>query len=175
MRAGRCPGSVVCPGSCGTYVRIRYLVQEDGAVMSDGLMQIGEVADKTGLSLRTIRYYEEVGIVVPSARSQGGFRLYTDADVERLQLAKKMKPLEFTLDQMRELLAIIDRLASSKGLPASEKTELSQRLSFYERAVAERRQKLREQLETAEGFASMLAKHRKGLPQQPKARTGARG
>ena len=46
-------------------------------------MQIGEVAERTGLSLRTIRYYEEVGLAVPSARSQGGFRLYTEPDVGR--------------------------------------------------------------------------------------------
>jgi DNA-binding transcriptional MerR regulator len=59
-------------------------------------MQIGEVAERTALSLRTIRYYEEVGLVPPSARTQGGFRLYTEADVERLLLVKRMKPLEFS-------------------------------------------------------------------------------
>lgn len=71
-------------------------------------MQIGEVAERTGLSLRTIRYYEEVGLVVPSARSQGGFRLYAEPDVDRLQLIKRMKPLGFQLDEMRDLLAILD-------------------------------------------------------------------
>ena len=44
-------------------------------------MQIGEVAERVKLSLRTIRHYEEVGLVPPSARSKGGFRLYTEADV----------------------------------------------------------------------------------------------
>ena len=53
---------------------------------SDGqLHQIGTVAERVGLSLRTIRHYEEVGLVVPSGRSAGGFRLYTDGDVERLE------------------------------------------------------------------------------------------
>ncbi|CAM5727047.1 hypothetical protein SBADM41S_09163 [Streptomyces badius] len=46
-------------------------------------MQIGEVAARTELSLRTIRHYEETGLVVPSARSRGGFRLYTEYDVAR--------------------------------------------------------------------------------------------
>lgn len=141
--------------------------------MSGELMQIGEVAERTGLSLRTIRYYEEVGIAVPSARSQGGFRLYTESDVDRLQLAKRMKPLEFSLDQMRELLSITDRLAAGR-LSAAQKAELSQRLRFYEQAVAQRCEKLREQLDTAQGFATMLAKHRKGLPHQAKAKAGAR-
>jgi len=77
----------------------------------NALMQIGEVAERTGLSLRTIRYYEEVGLVVPSARSQGGFRLYTTDDVNRLQTVRRMKPLDLSLEQMRELLEVIDRLS----------------------------------------------------------------
>jgi len=67
-------------------------------------MQIGEVAECTSLSLQTIRYYEEIGLVSPSAHTQGGFRLYTEADVERLRLVKRMKPLEFSMDEMRDLL-----------------------------------------------------------------------
>lgn len=55
-------------------------------------MQIGEVSERTELSLRTIRYYEEVELVVPTARSTGGFRLYTEADIARLTLVKRMKP-----------------------------------------------------------------------------------
>ncbi len=47
-------------------------------------LRIGEVADRVGLSLRTIRHYDEIGLVVPSDRSAGGFRLYTEADVVRL-------------------------------------------------------------------------------------------
>lgn len=74
-------------------------------------MQIGEVAARTGLSLRTIRHYEEAELVIPSARSQGGFRLYTESDVARLAVISRMKPLGFTLEQMRELLEATDRLA----------------------------------------------------------------
>jgi len=62
----------------------------------DGVMhQIGEVADAVGLSLRTIRYYEE-GVAPPSGRAAGGFRLYTDDDIELLRLVKQMKPLDFS-------------------------------------------------------------------------------
>lgn len=80
---------------------------------SDGsatpLLQIGEVAEQVGLSLRTVRYYEEVGLVTPSARSEGGFRLYSDEDVSRLALVKRMKPLGLTLEEMGELVALIDQ------------------------------------------------------------------
>ncbi len=78
--------------------------------MSEPTMHIGEVAERVGLSLRTIRYYEEIGLIAPSARSQGGFRLYLEADVARLQLVKDMKPLGFSLDEMRDLLGVLDKL-----------------------------------------------------------------
>lgn len=124
-----------------------------------GLMQIGEVAERTGLSLRTIRYYEEVGLVEPSARSQGGFRLYTDTDVERLQVVKRMKPLDFTLDQMRDLLTIVDRLAKPTKLARAERTQLLANLLAYREQVQDRREALLAQLATAEEFTSTLTGH----------------
>ncbi|MFV2103080.1 MerR family transcriptional regulator [Micromonospora sp. LOL_024] len=126
--------------------------------MGDGVLrQIGEVAERTGLSLRTIRYYEEVGLIVPSARSQGGFRLYTDADVDRLQVVKRMKPLEFSLEQMRELLAIVDRLAGDARLSKAERERMLNSLAGYREAVHERCAALRSQLATAEEFAGTLS------------------
>jgi DNA-binding transcriptional MerR regulator len=77
-------------------------------VNAAGRMQIGEVAERIGLSLRTIRYYEEVGLAVPSARSEGGFRLYVEDDVERLPVVMQIKPLRFSLEEMRELLDLLD-------------------------------------------------------------------
>jgi DNA-binding transcriptional MerR regulator len=119
-------------------------------------MQIGEVAERTGLSLRTIRYYEEVGLVVPSARSQGGFRLYTEPDVQRLGVIMRMKPLGFQLDEMRELLGILDALASDDA--ADRGTHL-QRLTEFWTAAEERCQALRDQLGIAEDFAATLRSH----------------
>lgn len=98
-------------------------------------MQIGEVAARTELSLRTIRHYEETGLVVPSARSQGGFRLYTEADVARLMVVRRMKPLGFTLDEMRDLLEATDRLDRGDGpLPADEREQLLERVREIGRA-----------------------------------------
>lgn len=119
------------------------------------LSQIGEVAERLGLSLRTIRYYEEVGVVTPSARSQGGFRLYSEADVERLVLVKWMKPLEFTLDQMREVLDALDALGD-QALPAARRAELVERLEMFRLAAEERSANLRNQLRIAEEFAADL-------------------
>ncbi|MFK8843935.1 MerR family transcriptional regulator [Streptomyces sp. Ac-502] len=124
--------------------------------MSSEHMQIGEVAARTGLSLRTIRHYEETGLVTPSARSQGGFRLYTETDVARLMVVRRMKPLGFTLDQMRDLLDATDRLDADGKLPAAEREALLERIRGYERDAAEQVEKLRVQLARAEDFAATL-------------------
>ncbi|MFF2327175.1 MULTISPECIES: MerR family transcriptional regulator [unclassified Streptomyces] len=118
-------------------------------------MQIGEVAARTELSLRTIRHYEETGLVVPSARSQGGFRLYTETDVARLMVIRRMKPLGFTLEQMRDLLEVTDRLDAA-GSDTDEREALLERVRRYEQAAAEQVEKLRVQLSRAEEFAATL-------------------
>ena len=84
------------------------------------LLQIGEVSAHTELSIKTIRHYDDVGLVVPSARSAGGFRLYTGDDVARLIAIRRMKPLGFTLEEMRELLdalAVLDDDTSTEPKP----------------------------------------------------------
>ncbi|MFE9255673.1 MerR family transcriptional regulator [Streptomyces sp. NPDC006879] len=119
-------------------------------------MQIGEVAARTELSLRTIRHYEESGLVTPSARSQGGFRLYTETDVQRLMVIRRMKPLGFSLDQMRDLLDATDRLDAAGPGATGERAELIERISVFERDASARVADLREQLARAEDFASTL-------------------
>lgn len=121
-------------------------------------MQIGEAAERVGLSIRTIRHYDEAGLVVPSARSEGGFRLYTEPDLDRLQVIKKMKPLGFALDEMRDLLHLLDELAAG-AVQADERVVLLDQLATYHDAAQARVQALREQLVTAEGFARQIQDH----------------
>lgn len=117
-------------------------------------MQIGEVAEQTGLSLRTIRYYEEVGLVTPSSRTIGGFRLYTETDVARLRFVRRMKPLEFSLGEMKDVLQVLDGLETDPQSPRH--ADLVARLEMYRDAANARVSALREQLDVAEGFATDL-------------------
>jgi DNA-binding transcriptional MerR regulator len=121
----------------------------------DRMLQIGEVAEAVGLSLRTIRHYDEVGLVPPSGRSAGGFRLYTPADVDRLLLVKQLKPLDFTLEEMRELLEARDRLAAGVADDAARQ-RIAERLAAFAAIADQRCARLREQLEVAEATAAML-------------------
>jgi DNA-binding transcriptional MerR regulator len=117
-----------------------------------GLLQIGQVAERTGLSLRTIRFYEEHGLVRPTTRTGGGFRLYSEDDVARLEVIKRMKPLGFRLEEMQELLTLLADLSRTPGDAA-----LTDRLRMFHEAALARVRALRDQLAVAEGFAGSLA------------------
>jgi len=132
---------------------------KEGSRVGSEHMQIGEVAARTELSLRTIRHYEDTGLVIPSARSQGGFRLYTEADVARLMVIRRMKPLGFTLEEMRDLLAITDRLDSGEELSPQQRADLVERMHGFEQATQQRVRDLRTQLARAEEFAATLREH----------------
>jgi len=119
------------------------------------MSQIGEVAGRVGLSLRTVRYYGEVGLVTPSGRTQGGFRLYTDADVDRLRLVKQLKPLDFSLEELRDLLEVRDRLAG-EPLDAATRARLAERLAAYASVAEQRSASLREQLEAVQRVTAIL-------------------
>jgi DNA-binding transcriptional MerR regulator len=74
--------------------------------MSDEFISIGELAKKLEMSQRTIRYYEEIGLLNSIKRVEGGRRVYTDADLRRLKLIKRLKIMGMTLSEMQELEAI---------------------------------------------------------------------
>ena len=84
------------------------MVADSEAAMPGHAMKIGEVAGRTGLSLRSIRHYDDVGLVPPSARSEGGFRLYTEADVQRLLRVMRITPLGFSLEETARLLDALE-------------------------------------------------------------------
>ncbi|MBB4662206.1 MerR family transcriptional regulator [Conexibacter arvalis] len=122
---------------------------------SERMLQIGEVAERVALSLRTVRFYEEEGLVIPAARSEGGFRLYTEEQIERLLLIKQMKPLGFTVEQMRELLAAHDLLGDDAA-PAAERAAARAAIADFAALAAARCDDLRAKLANGERFAAQL-------------------
>ena len=128
----------------------------EDACENHAVMQIGEVAARVGLSLRTIRHWDEVGLVVPSERSAGGFRLYTEADIERLALVKTLKPLDFSLEQMRELLDTIDGIEADTGEDPERTADLVRRLAMYRAAADGRVEALRAQVQGLEMLSREL-------------------
>lgn len=117
-----------------------------------GMMHIGELAERTGLSLRTIRHYDEIGLLAPSGRSEGGFRLYTEDDFDRLMLIRRMKPLGYSLDQMGDLLRAIDAVTR----PGVDSDGAGRALADFRQDARERRARLAEQLGMADEFLALL-------------------
>src|SRR5262245_45281483 len=68
------------------------------------MFKVGELAKQTGLSVRALHYYEEIGLLSPSHRTGSGHRLYTASDVARLQQILSLRQLGFALDEIRECL-----------------------------------------------------------------------
>ncbi len=77
----------------------------EGKAGLEGYLQIGEAAERCGLTQRTLRFYEEKGLLKPPTRMEGGFRLYSPEDLERIARIKQLKELlGFSLAEIKELL-----------------------------------------------------------------------
>ncbi|MCW2815913.1 MAG: MerR family transcriptional regulator [Nocardioides sp.] len=122
---------------------------------TSGFMHIGEVATRTQLSLRSLRHWEEVGLLQPSGRTHGGFRLYTEHDVDKILFIRRMKPLGFSLEQMKAVLADVVALED----PATDPTEreaAAARLDLIHDDAVGRRAALVRQVEMADEFIGRL-------------------
>ncbi len=76
---------------------------------------IEQVATRTGLTKRTLRYYEEVGLLPPTERTEGNYRQYSEADVQRIEHIKKLRDLlGFSLNDIREMLEADDERGQIK-------------------------------------------------------------
>jgi DNA-binding transcriptional MerR regulator len=91
-------------------------------------LKIGELAELTGTSVPTIRYYEQIGLLRPAPRQAGGQRVYSRHDVERLTFIRRCREFDFSIEQVRALVAIVHNPMSScmdaRDLAAEHLTEL---------------------------------------------------
>jgi len=139
------------PSRSGPIGTLTLAVKGETRSMTVTKYQIGEVAQAIGLSISTMRHWDEMGVVEPSGRSNGGFRLYTDDDIARLRWVMRLKPMKLTLEEIRELLELKDRAASG-----SLSDDDRGRLEFFALAADASGRKLREQLSWSNEIATEL-------------------
>ncbi len=97
-------------------------------------MKIGELARATGTKVVTVRYYEKIGLLPEPGRSDGNYRDYGTTSLERLRFVRQCRELGFSLDQVRDLLA----LASDAARPCAEVDEITAvHLAEVERKIAD--------------------------------------
>jgi DNA-binding transcriptional MerR regulator len=143
------------------------------------LLRINEVAAETGLTTRAIRYYEEVGLLEPAARSEGDYRLYDESDLERLRYIRSLRDdAGFSLAQIGQLLE--DEAARERNRerfratedPGERRAILVDALERVDRQIENLRHKaerLASMIDEAEARRRHLADHLAGL-EPPKTR-----
>src|SRR5437762_13457941 len=78
--------------------------QAGGHAMRTEALKVGELARRTGLTIRTLHHYDEIGLLKPSLHTEAGHRLYTASDVARLQQVISLRQLGFSLEEVRDCL-----------------------------------------------------------------------
>lgn len=146
----RSPKRVSAPAA----VDARASARPNGSAGSRPLT-IGEVSRRSGFSVKTLRFYERRGLLPPSARSAGGFRLYTEADLGRLEFIRGAKALGFALDQIRELLA------------ATRERSCRLTRALLLRVLGQRIAQTSEQIETLRRLRQRLQRRRRELVRRP--------
>ncbi len=108
-------------------------------------LQIGEVAERTGVTQRTLRFYEERGLLKPPSRLDGGFRLYSEDDVRRVEQIKRLQSLlGFTLAEIKEMVE-------------ANEVKMQIRATYRkDAAVSERRAKLLKAKQVTEGQLAVI-------------------
>ncbi len=98
---------------------------------SEAYLQIGEVAERTAVTQRTLRFYEEKGLLRPPTRMEGGFRLYSEDDVRRVKHIRRLQDLlGVTLAEIKEMVEAEEILRELKAQyrPEADITEKKQQL-----------------------------------------------
>lgn len=109
------------------------------------MMTVNEVSKLTGVSVRTLHYYDEIGLLPPAVTTEAGYRLYDDTTLERLQQILLFRELEFSLKEIRE---IIDRPGFDKRKALSEQIRLlTLKKEHFENLIS-----LTKQIESTGGF-----------------------
>lgn len=104
-------------------------------------MRIGELASQVGLNPKTIRYYEDIGVLPAPERTHAGYRVYGEGDADRLMFIKTAQRLGITLDEIREILAFRDRGEQPcqyvLGVLRRERAEIDRRIAELRKLRAE--------------------------------------
>ncbi|KEF40826.1 MAG: transcriptional regulator [Cyanobium sp. CACIAM 14] len=107
-------------------------------------MKIGTLAGRSGLSVKTLRYYEDLGLLPAIGRSDGGYRLFGEESLRRLEFIRRLKTLGLSLEEIQDCLAVHD----AGALPCADiQRQLERQIDRIDGQIRELRQ-LRKELQT---------------------------
>ncbi|QYF95611.1 Cu(I)-responsive transcriptional regulator [Massilia sp. PAMC28688] len=100
---------------------------EMGAARQQGMQNIGETAKASGVSAKMIRHYEAIGLIEPAVRTDAGYRVYRQRDVDVLRFIHRSRELGFSLEQIKTLLALWrDKQRASKDVRAMARVHIEE-------------------------------------------------
>ena len=133
------------------------------------ILQIGDIAKKIGVSLRTVRFYEEAGLLKPSAITRGGLRLVNDRDVVRLRLIHTLRRLDISIEDIKSILSINAPVPGTKaellGRSLKALTVAQEKIDEYQTALNELRKNNTIALESVQGCVKCDTPSCKDCPQ----------
>lgn len=103
---------------------------------AEATLSTGDLARRTGTTLRTVRFYEEAGMLKPTAVGKGGRRLYTERDLAKLALIADLRELDLSLDEIKGLLQIRDGCIDAPQLAERFEKALAEQLERTQRRLA---------------------------------------
>jgi MerR family transcriptional regulator, copper efflux regulator len=110
------------------------MLAEELDVLKIDVLKIGELSKKSGVPIKTIRYYEELGLLKACGRTEGQFRLFRVDTIHRLAFIKRLQSLGLSLQEIGECLAIYDH----GDLPCREiQSKLAQQVAEIDRQIAD--------------------------------------
>jgi len=113
---------------------VKSVGTESGA--TEAILSTGDLARRTGTTLRTVRFYEESGMLMPSRVGKGGRRLYSEQDLQRLTLITDLRELNLSLEEIKELLLMREGCTSAPELADRFAEAVSEQLERTHKRLA---------------------------------------
>jgi len=125
-----------------------------------GLLTVGELAEAGGVNTRTVKFWEEKGLLKPYQRTEGGFRLYEQRDVERIKLIKDLQTFNYTLAEIGNILRLMDTMPS---LPETGDAEIPAELEKMRSSLEYLVGKMQETRQATVRVEALFAKRLKSI------------
>ncbi|OMI06945.1 MerR family transcriptional regulator, partial [Bacillus paralicheniformis] len=119
--------------------------------MSNNMLTIGQLAKRTGVSIRTLRYYDKIGLLIPTDYKEGGHRLYSLDELSRLQQIQSLKFIGFSLKDIADLL-------KSQFI---EEQQLSYSISFKKRELIAEQERIRQTIDQLDHMKTIISGYEK--------------
>jgi len=119
-------------------------------------IQIGELAKKTKVTPRTIKHYEEKGLLMPFKKTRGGFRLYQNDKVELVERIRQLKKAGFSLSEVKEIEEISGIVEEENILEKVDENELDKMITFLQFQLEKTEERLNEIIKVKKGLVKVI-------------------